>query len=90
MSAWRRVPSRLVTVLTVGLAVVVAGVLSAVLAQRATTRAATEDRKVVLTGALRNLKVGYEQASLARFFLASNLTAATFIEQVSRLTETKP
>ena len=34
----------------------------------------------MLTGALRNLKVGYEQASLARFFLASNLTAATFIE----------
>jgi hypothetical protein len=77
------------TVMNLIVAVLITGVLSAVLAQRATNRATAEDRKAVLTGALRNLKAGYEQASLARFHLGANMTAATFIGQVSRLTEAR-
>ncbi|MFI7677135.1 hypothetical protein [Actinophytocola sp. NPDC049390] len=77
------------TAMNLIVAVLITGVLSAVLAQRATNRAAAEDRKVVLTGALRNLKAGYEQAQQARFFLAASTTAATFIEQIPRLAEAR-
>ncbi len=77
------------TVMTLIIAVLVTGVLSAVLAQRATNRAELEDRKGVMVAALRNLKAGCEQVELARFFVAANRTATTVIEQIPRLIDAR-
>ncbi|QFU92065.1 hypothetical protein [Amycolatopsis sp. YIM 10] len=77
------------TVMNLIVAVIVTGVLSVALAHRASNRAAHEERKVVLVAALRNLKAGYEQVQLARFFLSAHRTGATLVEQVSRLAEAR-
>jgi hypothetical protein len=70
-------------------AILITGVLSYVLTQRAAHRARLDDEAQVLAGALRNLKAGYEQVQLARFYLSAHRTGAAFAEQITRLTDAR-
>ena len=50
-------------------ALLITGVLSSVLNHRNVERSRRDDRAAVLSGALQNLKAGYERVQVARFFL---------------------
>jgi hypothetical protein len=70
-------------------AVLITGVLSYVLTQRATRKAQLDDRARVLASALQNLKAGYEHVQVARFFLMAHPTGRTFTEQIANLMEAR-
>jgi hypothetical protein len=76
-------------VLTLMTAVLITGVLSAVLGQRNTRQAALDERARVLATALQELKAGYENVQVARFYLSAHRTGRTFEEQIGRLTDAR-
>jgi hypothetical protein len=76
-------------VLTLIIAVMVTGVLSAVLSNRGARQAALDERARVLTSALQELKAGYERVQVARFYLAAHRTGEMFRDQIDALTDAR-
>jgi len=70
-------------------AVLISGILGAVLAHHNADRARREDRARAFAGALQDLKAGYERVQVARFLLRANPSPRTLKEQVSSFSEAR-
>lgn len=71
------------------IALIVTGLLSFIITERARRRAKEDDDVQVLVGALQDLKAAFEKVAVARFFLASHPTALGFEQQMPAIAEAR-
>jgi NhaP-type Na+/H+ or K+/H+ antiporter len=75
--------------LTLIVAILTTGFLSFLLAQYNAAQARRDEYARVLTGALQQLKSGYERVQVARFFIAAHRTGKTLSEQIPAISEAR-